>query len=83
MQCGQVFAVLDSVLGALQNLFDGEVSQCLKPEFLDLVELLRVWVRRVILIVVIQPKQRENLVNGLGMGGSVRGGGVTWPRRCL
>jgi hypothetical protein len=48
-----------------------------------LLELLRIGERRVVLVVVVQPEQGEDLVNGLNVG--FRGGlagGVSLPTRC-
>ena len=83
VQGGQVFAVFDGVLGAFQDLLHRVVRQRFQPQLLDLLELLRVWKGRVILIVVIQSEQGEDLVDGLYMG--FRGGlagGVSLPTRC-
>ncbi len=80
---GQVFAVLDGVLGALENLLYRVVRQRVQPQFLDLLELLRVGKGGVVLVVIVQPEQGENLVDRLYPG--FLGGpafGPSLPRRC-
>ena len=83
VQGGQVFAVLDGVLGALENLLYRVVRQRVQPQFLDLLELLRVGKGGVVLVVIVQPEQGENLVDRLYPG--FQGGpalGPSLPRRC-
>jgi hypothetical protein len=82
VQRGQVFAVFNGMFSALEDLFHGKVCQGFQPELLDLVELLGIRKGCVILIVVVQPKQGEDLIDRLGMGCAIRRGGVIWPRRC-
>lgn len=72
MQSGQVLAVLNGMAGTAQDLFHRVFSQGLQPQLLDLAQLLGIRVGGVILIVVIQAKQGEDLVDCLNMGG-IRG----------
>ena len=51
---GQVLAVLDSVLGPLENLFDRDLCQGIKPQALDLNQLCFIGVSCVVLIMIIQ-----------------------------
>lgn len=83
MQGGQVLTVLDGVAGAAQDLLNRIVRKGFQPQFLDLLELFGVGVGRVILVVVVQPEQGKNLVDGFDMG--IAGGptaGISRPRRC-
>lgn len=75
--------MLDGVLGALEYLFDGVVRQCVQPQFLDLLELLRVGEGGVVLVVIVQPEQGKNLVDRLYPGFLVGPAfGPSLPRRC-
>ena len=80
--------MLDGVLRALENLFYGVIRERVEPEFLDLLDLLGVWKSGVVLVVVVQPEQGENLVDGLyaGLLGRLAPpcGGLapSLPRRC-
>ena len=83
----QVLAVFNCVLGALQDLLYRVIGQRIKPQFLDLFQLLRIRISRVILVVVVQPEQGEHLVDCLDTGfrghfASPARSGVTPPRRC-
>ena len=83
VQGWQVLAVLDGVACTAQNLLNRVIRQRFQPELLDLLELLGVGVRRVVLVVVVQPEQGENLIDRLDVaiaGGSAAG--VSRPRRC-
>ena len=80
---GEIVAVLDSVLRALEDLLHRVVRQRLQPELLDLLQLLRVRVGCVVLVVVVEAEQGEDLVDRLDVG--LRGGlpgSVSPPRRC-
>lgn len=63
----QVLTVFNGVPGTLENMFYRVVRQRLQPQLLDLVELLCTRVGRVILVVVVQAKQRKNLVQRFDM----------------
>ncbi len=83
MQRGQILTVLDGMAGAAQNLFNRIVRKGFQPQLLDLLELLGVGVGRVILVVVVQPKQGKDLVDGFDMGVAGRPtAGISRPRRC-
>jgi len=82
VESGQVLAVLDGVFGALQDLFHRVIRQGVQPQFLDLLELLRIRESRIVLVVVVQAEQREDLVDGLDVGlGGGPAGGLSLPRR--
>ncbi len=83
VECGQVLAVLDSVLRPLENLFDRDLRQSIKPQPLDLNQLCFIGVSGVILVVIIQAEQGKDLIKCLDMTLCCRPGGFTWPRRCL
>ena len=72
--------MLDGVFGPLEDLFHRVVGQRLQPELLDLFELLTVRVGGIVLVVVVQPEQRKDLVNGLDM--RFQRGLFSLPRRC-
>lgn len=75
--------MLDGVLGALEYLLYRVVRQRVQPQFLDLLELLRIGESGVVLVVIIQPEQRENLVDRLYPGFLVGPAfGPSLPRRC-
>ena len=80
---GQVLAVLDSVLGPLENLLDRDLRQSIKPQPLDLNQLCFIGVSGVILVVIIQAEQGKDLIKCLDMTLCCRPGRFTWPRRCL
>lgn len=74
--------MLYGVLGAFENLLHWQFCQCVQPQLLDLLELGLVGVGGVILVMVIQPKQGEDLVNGLDVT-FIRGlPCVSWPSWC-
>ena len=80
---GQILAVLDGMFCALENLFHRIICQRFKPKFLDLFQLLGIGVRRVVLVVVIEPEQREDLVDGLDVGiAGARVRPLSRPRMC-
>lgn len=62
---GQVLTVFDGVFGALEDLLYGEVRQGFQPQLLDLAELAGVRIGGVVLVVIIEAKQGEDLVDGL------------------
>lgn len=85
MQRGQVFAGFYCDLGPLKDLRGGVVAQGFKPEFFDLPQLLRLAEGRVVLVVVIETKQRKDLINGLDQGGVLAASlsaAFSRPRRC-
>ncbi len=83
MQRGQVLTVLNGVAGAAQDLLDRIVREGFQPQLLDLFELFGVGVGRVILVVVVQPEQGKDLVDGFDMAIAGRpAAGVSRPRRC-
>jgi len=59
--------VLDSVSGALENMFHRIVRERFQPQFLDLAQLLCVREGGVVLVVVVQPEQGEYLVDCFDM----------------
>ncbi len=63
----QVFRSLDAAARAEQYRFRAELRQAVQPQALDLVELRGVAVGAVILIVVVQSKQREDLVDRIDL----------------
>ncbi len=75
--------MLDGVPGALENLLNGQFCQGVQPQLLDLLELGLVRVGGVILIVVVQAKQGEDLVDGLNValiGGPLCVSSPSWCR---
>ena len=80
VQGGQVFVVFDGVFGAPQNLFHRVVSQGFVPQFFYLLYLAVVLIGGEILVVVVQPKQGEYLVDGIDVG--LAGADFSLPRRC-
>ena len=68
MQRGQVFGVLDAAPRAAQDALDVHSRERLEPELLGLVQLLRVLEGAVVLVVVVQPEQREDLVDRVDPG---------------
>lgn len=75
--------MLDGVLGALEYLLYRVIRQCVQPQFLDLLELLRIGEGGVVLVVIVQPEQGENLVDRLYPGFLVWPAlGPSLPRRC-
>lgn len=65
MQVGQVFALFNRCFCGLQNLFRGECRQAVQPELFGEVLVLLRRKRTEKLIVIIQLKQREGLVDGV------------------
>ena len=65
VQRGQVLTVLDGMFGPLEDLLNRQLGEGIQPQLLDLLELGLVRVGGVILVVVIQPKQGKDLVDGL------------------
>ncbi|RLQ22248.1 hypothetical protein DWB85_08135 [Seongchinamella sediminis] len=82
MQGGQVLAVLDSVFGALEDLFHREIRQRFQPKFLDLLELAGVRVGGVVLVVVVEAKQGKDLVDGLDVAFTGRAFLLSSPSWC-
>lgn len=86
VQGWQILTVLNGVAGAAQHLLHRVVSQGLQPQLLDLLELLGVRVGGVVLVVIIQPKQGKDLIEGLNVGVRNRaapfGPLPSLPRRC-
>ncbi len=86
MQGWQILTVLDRVAGAAQDLLHRVFSEGLQPQLLDLLELLAVRVGGVVLVVIIEPEQGEDLVDGLdvSLGGLAAAFSplVIPPRRC-
>lgn len=83
MQGWQVLTVLNRVAGAAQDLLYRVIREGLQPQFLDLLELLRLRVGGVILVVVIQPEQGKYLVDRLYMCiGCSPATRFSLPRRC-
>lgn len=77
--------MLNGVLGAAKNLLHGVLRQRVQPQLLDLLQLFRVGVRRVVLVVVVQAEQGEDLVDGFDMPlGRLRRAllGLSLPRTC-
>ena len=67
IQGGQVLAVFDGVLRTPQNLFHGVIGQGFQPQLFDLLELFGIRIGSVILVVIIETKQGEDLVDRLYM----------------
>ena len=75
--------MFDGVSGALENMFHRIVRERLQPQFLDLAQLLCVREGGVVLVVVVQPEQREYLVERFDMRlGCQPASGLTLPRTC-
>lgn len=68
MQGRQEFGVLDHPFGTALDGVWGEAHQAFQPQLFDLVEHRGVAVGLVILVVVIDAKQRKNAVQGIDMG---------------
>lgn len=59
---GEVLAVLDSELGTLKNLRGRDISERFQPQLFNLTQLLCFAERRVVLVVIVQAKKREDLI---------------------
>ena len=82
VECGQVLAVFDGVLGALENLFYREICQGIQPQLLDLVELAGIRVGGVVLVVIVQTEQGKDLVDGINVAFSCLAPALSWPSWC-
>lgn len=71
-QVGQVLAVLDRLARTAQNDRGTEGAQSFQPQLLDLAQLVVARPRRVVLVVVVEPEQREDLVDGIDQLGQRR-----------
>jgi hypothetical protein len=67
MQGRQIVALLDSALGTLQNAFHIKTRQGFQPQLFSLIDHLRIAKSRVILVVIINAKQREYLIDGINV----------------
>ena len=82
IQRGQIVAVLDGVLRGAQYDRSGIGVERLKPKPFDLAYLLGIRPGRVILVVVVQPKERENLIDRLDQLRVRRCSRISWPSWC-
>ena len=75
--------MLNGVFCPLQYLLHRVICQRVQPQLLDLINLLRIGIGRVVLVVIVQAKQGKDLVDSLYMRlGSRSAAALSLPRRC-
>ncbi len=68
VQRGQVLGVLDAAPRAAQDAFDVDTGQRFQPQLLRLIQLRGILEGFVVLVVIVQAKQREDLIDRVDPG---------------
>lgn len=79
---GQVLAALYGPLRTVQYLRRRELRQRFEPKLFRLPKLLGITKGRVVLVVIVQPEEGEDLVDGLDQRAIGLGTGFSLPRKC-
>ena len=75
--------MLNGVFCPLEYLLHRVICQRVQPQLLDLIDLLRIGIGGVVLVVIVQPEQGKDLVDGLYMRlGSRSAATFSLPRKC-